>query len=84
MCLAVPGLIVDLTEDTPLTRTGRVAFGTVVRQVNLSAVPEAGVGDYVLVHAGLAICVVHPEDAAQTIDRLCDQQAAPDIEETRL
>lgn len=67
MCLAVPGRIIDIADESPLTRTGRVNFGGVTRHVNLSMVPEAAIGDYVLVHAGLAIGVVNPHEAAKTI-----------------
>ncbi len=70
MCLAIPGRIVDITDDAPLTRSGRVSFGGIVRNVNLSAAPEATVGDYVLIHAGFAISVVDPDEAARTLEYL--------------
>jgi len=70
MCLAIPGRIVDITDKSPLTRSGRVSFGGVTKSVNLSTVPDAVVGDYVLVHAGLAISTVNPDEAAKTIDYL--------------
>lgn len=53
MCLGVPGQILD-AEPTPL-RMGRVAFGPVVRAVSLACVPDAGPGDWVVVHAGIAL-----------------------------
>lgn len=58
MCLAVPGQITNIEGDDPLLRSARVSFDGVVRVVSLACVPEAQVGDYVLVHAGLAIRVV--------------------------
>lgn len=67
MCLAIPGRIIDITDESTLYRSGRVSFGGVSRNVNLSTVPEAGVGDYVLVHAGLAISTVSSDEAAKTI-----------------
>lgn len=70
MCLAIPGRIVEITNDAPLTRSGRVSFGGIVRNVNLSAAPEATVGDYVLIHAGFAISVVDPDEAARTLEYL--------------
>ncbi len=76
MCLAIPGRIVDITDDAPLTRSGRVSFGGIVRNVNLSAAPEATVGDYVLIHAGFAISVVDPDEAARTLEYL-DQLELP-------
>jgi hydrogenase expression/formation protein HypC len=63
MCLAVPGKILDVIEDEPLARRGRVEFGGVVKAINLSLVPEAGVGDYVLVHVGVAIGRVDEREA---------------------
>jgi hydrogenase expression/formation protein HypC len=62
MCLAVPGRILTVTGTDPIEREGRVDFGGVVRLVSLAFVPEAVVGDYVLVHVGFAITVL---DAAQ-------------------
>lgn len=55
MCLAVPGNILSIQETDPLARTGRVNFGGIVKEVNLAYVPEAAVGDYVIVHVGFAI-----------------------------
>jgi hydrogenase expression/formation protein HypC len=65
MCLAVPGLVLDLSEGDTLARSGRVDFGGVVRRISLAFVPEAGVGDHVLVHAGVALCMLDPARARQ-------------------
>lgn len=65
MCLAVPGKILALAGDDPLTRTGRVSFGGVVKEVNLAYVPEAKVDDYVIVHVGFALSVVDEAEAMQ-------------------
>lgn len=71
MCLAVPGEVIDVVEGvSDLERRGRVRFGGVVREVNLACVPEAGVGDYVLVHVGLAIATVDPEQAQRVFETL--------------
>lgn len=68
MCLAVPGRIESVIEETgPMTRRGRVDFAGIVKEVNLSLVPRAGLGDYVLVHAGLAIQRVDREEAEKTL-----------------
>jgi hydrogenase expression/formation protein HypC len=53
MCLGIPGEVLSIREEA--LRTGRVAFGGVVKEVCLAYVPEAVVGDYVIVHAGFAI-----------------------------
>ncbi len=62
MCLAVPGKIVSVSGED-ITRQARVDFGGVLKEVNLAFVPEAKVGEYVLVHVGFAISVVDEEEA---------------------
>jgi hydrogenase expression/formation protein HypC len=72
MCLAIPGQIQSITGDDELTRQGRVAFGGIIKLVNLAFAPEAVVGDYVLVHAGFAIAVVDAEAACETLALLAE------------
>lgn len=69
MCLAVPGEIVE-TADLGASRVGQVRFGGVTRQAFLDFVPEAQVGDYVLVHVGFAISRVDAAEAQRTYDLL--------------
>jgi hydrogenase expression/formation protein HypC len=66
MCLAIPGKVLDIQGDDPLLRSGRVSFAGVIKNVSLTCVPEAKVGDYVLVHVGLAISIVDPQEAEET------------------
>jgi len=70
MCLAVPGEIISIAGDEGLARSGDVRFGEAVRQASLAFVPEAAVGDYVLVHAGIAIAVLQEEAARRTFSLL--------------
>jgi len=70
MCLAVPGKIIEVLGDDPLLRAARVSFGGVVKLISLTCVPEAKLGDYVLVHVGVAISVVDPQEAAETFKYL--------------
>ncbi len=70
MCLAVPGKIMQITEGDAITRIGRVSFGGIVREVNLAFVPEAVMGDYVLVHAGVAINAIDEPEAKQVFEYL--------------
>ncbi len=70
MCLAVPGQILSIKGDDPLFRSGRVSFGGVVKEVNLSCVAEAKPGDYVLVHVGMALSVVDEAEAKQVFGYL--------------
>jgi len=70
MCLAVPGKIVELVDEAPATRTGRVRFGGIVKDINLAFVPDAVIGDYVLAHVGFAIARIDPDAAARTLAEL--------------
>ncbi|NIV30814.1 MAG: HypC/HybG/HupF family hydrogenase formation chaperone [Anaerolineae bacterium] len=71
MCLAIPGRIVEVTEDG-LMRMGRVDFGGVIREVCLAYVPEAGIGDYVIVHVGFAISQLDEDEAQETLRLLVE------------
>jgi hydrogenase expression/formation protein HypC len=70
MCLAVPGRLLSITGEDPLMRTGKVSFGGILKEVNLACVPEVKIGDYVIVHAGLAISILDEEEATRTLDYL--------------
>jgi hydrogenase expression/formation protein HypC len=70
MCLAIPGRVVDISGESPLQREGRVNFDGVLRSVNLTLVPEAAVGVYVLVHAGIAIGILDRVEAERTLAQL--------------
>ena len=67
MCLAIPGKILSITDSGPLTRAGRVSFGGTIKEVNLAYVPEAGVGDYVIVHVGFALSKLDEQEAQQVL-----------------
>jgi hydrogenase expression/formation protein HypC len=68
MCLAVPGQIISLSDDTdPLARTGRVNFSGVVKDISLAYVPEAKINDYVIVHAGFALSVLDEAEAQASL-----------------
>lgn len=70
MCLAVPGQILRIEGEDPLLKTGRVSFGGIVKVISLAYVPEALVGDYVIVHAGFALSVLDPQEAERTLSAL--------------
>jgi hydrogenase expression/formation protein HypC len=72
MCLAIPGQVLSIEGDDDLTRQGRVAFGGIIKLVNLAYVPEAATGDYVLVHAGFAIAIVDAAEAVKTLQYLAE------------
>jgi hydrogenase expression/formation protein HypC len=62
MCLGIPGEIVDIREENGLS-VGRVKFGGIVRDVCLQCIPDAAVGEFVLVHVGFAIAKVDRDEA---------------------
>lgn len=68
MCLAVPGQITRIIDnDDPLNIIGKVSFGGVIKDVSLAYLPEAKVGDYVIVHVGFALSILDEEEAEQTL-----------------
>jgi hydrogenase expression/formation protein HypC len=80
MCLAVPGRIITIDAADPLLRSGRVDFAGVVKEVNLAYVPDAQIGDYVLVHVGFAINTIDEHEAAQVFEYLREMGELADIE----
>jgi hydrogenase expression/formation protein HypC len=84
MCLAVPGKIVSIEGDDAILRAGKVNFGGIVKQVNLSYVPEAKVNDYVIVHVGFAISIVDEKEAVQVFEYLKSIDELKDLEEEYL
>lgn len=74
MCLAIPGKILEIQKLGEM-RAARVQFGGIVRQVSLDFVPEAGLGDYVMVHVGFAISRVDAEEAERTYQLLQEMGA---------
>jgi hydrogenase expression/formation protein HypC len=70
MCLAVPGKILTMDGLEPILRTGKVQFGGIVKEVHLAYLPEAKVGDYVIVHVGFAISIVDEKEATRVFEYL--------------
>ena len=69
MCLAIPGKIVSSEMHSGI-RVGRVQFGGIKRDTCLDFVPEASIGDYVIVHVGFAISCVDREEAERSYEAL--------------
>ena len=77
MCLAVPGKIVSIYTSGSM-RMAKIDFGGVNREVCLEAIPEAKIGEYVIVHAGFALNTLSEEEAAETmkvLNELADVEA---------
>jgi len=71
MCLSIPGRLIAITKELDeIFRVGKVSFDGIVKEVSLTLVPEAKVGDYVMVHVGAAISLVDEEEAKKTFDLL--------------
>ncbi|HET6369779.1 MAG TPA: HypC/HybG/HupF family hydrogenase formation chaperone [Nitrospiria bacterium] len=90
MCLAVPGKIVSIENDSDritatggssILRMGRVNFGGIVKEVSLAYVPEARVGDYVIVHVGFAISRLDEKEARRVFDYLHEIGEIKELEE---
>jgi hydrogenase expression/formation protein HypC len=71
MCLAIPGLVESIREESG-TRMGRVNFGGVVKDVCLAYLPEIAVGDYTIVHVGFAISKIDEASALATLQTFED------------
>ncbi len=81
MCLAVPGKILSIEGSDPLLRSGKVDFSGIVKQINLAYVPDAKVGDYVLVHVGFAINTIDESEALQVFEYLRQMGELAELEE---
>jgi hydrogenase expression/formation protein HypC len=81
MCLAVPGKVVEWIDRESTFASAAVEFGGVRRHVNMALVPEANEGDYVLVHAGVAISCIDADEAAKVFETL-NELALAESDET--
>lgn len=84
MCLAIPGRIASLTGEDPLTRTAKIDFGGVLKEASLAYVPEASVGNYVIVHAGFALSLVDETEAQKIFEYLKEMQQLDEAEAAAL
>lgn len=82
MCLGIPGKIVRIEGEDPVYRSGSVEIGGITKDVSLAYVPDAGVGDYVIVHAGFAISEIDEEEAKQVFEMI-QQLDAEELEEVK-
>jgi len=75
MCLGVPGKIVELYPKDGI-RMGKIDFGGVFREACFETLPEAQIGEYVIIHVGFAISRLSEEDAMETLRLLAEMDAA--------
>lgn len=82
MCLGVPGRLVEWLDRDPLLARAQIEFDGVRRVCHLACVPEAVEGDYVIVHAGVAICRIDAAAATRLLAELrsLGEPTTPDTE----
>jgi hydrogenase expression/formation protein HypC len=81
MCLGVPGKVIEMIEESPLGMTmAKVSFGGIIKEACLAYVPEAQVGDYVIVHAGFALNVIDEEEAMEVFEMLRQMEELAELE----
>lgn len=80
MCLAIPGKIESISSNDPLLRMGRINFGGIIKEASLAYVPEAAIGDYVIVHVGFALSRMDESEAQKVLDYV---KAMEDLSELR-
>ena len=81
MSLAVPGKIESIIGDDPMSRMGRINFGGIVKEASLAYVPEANVGNYVIVHAGFALSRVDEDEAQKVFEYLKQMEELDELKE---
>jgi hydrogenase expression/formation protein HypC len=80
VCLAIPGRLIEVSEDAHGVRMGKANFGGIVKQVCLEYTPEANAGDYVLVHVGFALGKVDEDEAARTYKLLEEMEQLAELD----
>jgi len=79
MCLAVPGRLIEFSKNTEIpadgATMGKVDFGGIMKSVCLDLVPEAKIGDYVVVHVGFAISILNEEEAEESLRLFSELEA---------
>ena len=80
MCLAIPGRIESISGEGPLHRNGKVNFGGIRKGVSLAYVPDAKVGDYVIVHVGFALSIVDEQEAQRVFEYLKEMDELSELE----
>ena len=71
MCLSIPGKLIEISSQLDeVFRVGKVSFDGIIKEVSLTLVPEANIGDYVMVHVGAAISTIDEKEAKKTFELL--------------
>ena len=83
MCLGIPGKLLAVHEQDGLAM-GKVEFGGIAKDICLAYVPEAQVGDYVLVHVGFAISRIDEQEAQEIFSYIQQIEELADVEDSDL
>ena len=70
MCLGIPGCVTRWVDRDPLMARAEIDFGGVKKRCQMACVPEATEGDYVLVHAGIALTIIDRVEAERVLETL--------------
>ncbi len=80
MCLAIPGQLKEVTDESELMPMGRVDFGGISKEICLAYVPEAQIGDYLLVHVGFALSIVQEDEATRIFEAFDELEVRLELE----
>lgn len=80
MCLAIPGKVIEISQDAQGVRMAKTNFGGIVKQVCLEYTPEIKPGDFVLVHVGFALGKVDEDEAARTYKALEEMEQLAELD----
>jgi hydrogenase expression/formation protein HypC len=72
MCLGVPGKVIEWIDQDPIFGRAIIEFGSVRRECQMACTPDAKIGEYVIVHAGIAIAIIDAKEAERTLQDLSD------------
>lgn len=72
MCLGVPGKVIEWIDQDPIFGRAIIEFGAIRRECQMACTPDAKVGQYVIVHAGIAIAIIDAQEAERTLQDLSD------------
>ena len=80
MCLAVPGKIISISGDEQLTKIAKVDFAGIRKDISVAYVPEAKIGDYVIVHVGFALSVIDEKEAQEIFEYIKEFDELDELE----
>ena len=70
MCLGVPGQVIEWLDHDPIFGRAMVEFDGIRRECQMACVPDAEIGQFVIVHAGIAISRIDAAEAQKVLDDL--------------